>query len=503
MPARLSSTMPPALLVLSLACAAGAGAQQAQCDVNEGSPTQVARAMLAVSAAQQAQATGRTDDAAKQLQAAVRGLTDAPEKIDNPLGRQMVLGKALVIWLEQPGMTAMPTRGSLGFTTYPGQPIDIAAAIDSAFTAVETAQPGCAGATAMWRGQKAWLALVNGAIQQLNGGSADSAAALARRSLVLYRGAPYGHMVLGNVAYQQRRQVAALEHYRTAVAAAASDTSFADNERQLALTVGNIAAEIGDTAQGPAKQQWLREATTAYEAIVAKFPGSQEARVAAERLPRTRLAAGDTAGVRASYAGMLEAPEKFTWAQLLNAGVAAGQANMTADAARLFEGVLKVNPYHRDALYNVALMYNQLEQPAKGVPFIQRLVQVDPDNEDNWMLYAFAYNGMVKGAKTKAQSSALRDSVGKYYKRGEDLPHKVRFTEWSTRAEGGRLRGAILNKGAAPKGWTMAIEFLDAAGQVVGTQTVTVAPVAPKAEGAFAAEVADPRAVAFRYKALQ
>ena len=79
---------------LTIATPAGA---QAICNVDESNPSQLGKALVAVTMAQNVQAAGKTEDAAKQLQGAVKTLTDSPDKIKNALGRQLVLGRALAI----------------------------------------------------------------------------------------------------------------------------------------------------------------------------------------------------------------------------------------------------------------------------------------------------------------------------------------------------------------------------------------------------------------------
>lgn len=488
------------LLAALASTAQVARAQQAQCDVNETSPSQVSKAFLAVTMAQQAQSAGRNDEAAKQLQAAVKGLTEAPEKIKNPLGRQLVLGRALAVWASQPGVSATPTRGSLGFATDQAATIDLYAAIDSTLAAVETAQPACVSETARLRASKTWLGLVNAAIEQANSGSPDSADVLARRSLLLYRGAPYGEMVLGNMDYKRGRVPTALEHYNKAIEAAATDTVFAEQHRSLMFQVGNVAAGVADTAKGAAKQQWSKQAVAAWEQLVAKFPNTPEATAASGRIAEVRLAVGDTAAARAAYAEQLASPEKFGYQALLTAGVNASRAGQAADAAKLFESVLKANPNNRDALYNAALVAHDRKEFAKSIAYLDRLVQVDPGNDQGWLLYAHNYAQLNKGAKTQKQANAYKDSVSKYLDKSQNLPWQVRFTEWSNAPEKSVLRGAIRNKDKAAKSYTMTVEFLDAAGAVVGSQAVAVASVAPGAEGSFAAETTAAKAVAFRYK---
>ena len=488
------------LATLVAGAAAPLGAQQAQCDISETSPSQLGKAFLAVTTAQQAQSTGNTAEAAKQLQSAMKTLTDQPEKLKNPLGRQMLMGRVLALWATQPGMPAVTTRGALGYATDAAATVDVHAALDSALMAVETAQPGCASETARLRQGKAWLTLVNGAIEQFNADRADTAEVLARRSLLLYRGAPYAEMLLGNIDVKRGRIAPAIEHYNRAVAAAGADTTFAEQARGILLTMGNVAAGVADTAQGAEKQRWSREASAAFDKLSATYPGSPEARAAADRQAQLRLALGDTAAVRAAYAEHHATPDKFTYQQLLTAGVNASRAGQMGDALRLFEHTLKANPYNRDALYNAALVAHDRKEFDKSIGYLNRLVQIDPGNDQGWLLLAHDYAGLNKATKAPKLANQYRDSLTKYLERSQNLPYQVRFTEWSNGAEKSTLRGAIRNKGTAAKSYTLTVEFLDMAGQVVETRTMPVANVAAGAEGTFTAETSAAKTVGFRYR---
>jgi tetratricopeptide (TPR) repeat protein len=307
-------------------------------------------------------------------------------------------------------------------------------------------------------------------------------------------------MILGNIEYKRGRVTPALEHYRRAVAAAGSDTAFAEQKRGLILQMGNVAAAVADTAQGATKQKWARDAIATYDSLAAQFAGTPEAALAVDRVANLRLAIGDTAAVRASYAPQLAAPEKYGYQALLTAGVNASRAGQDADALRLFEGTLTVNPYNRDALYNAALVAYDRKDFPKSIGFLDRLVQLDAANDQAWLLYAHNYAGLNKATKVPKTAKAYADSLTKYLERSQNLPHQVRFTEWSNTAARSTLRGAVRNKGTAARAYNVTIEFLDAKGTVVGTQAVAIASVAPGAEGTFAAETTAPSAVAFRYR---
>src|SRR5262245_45514890 len=183
-------------LTAALAGVAGAQGTPKACEVNESKPTAVGKATLALQVAQSAQSP---EAAARQLTSAVKGLTDNAEKMDNQVGRNLVLGKVLVIWSTQPNIELVTKRGPLGYSSNPTGDIDLAAAIDSAFKVVESANPECIPETSKWRGQKAWINLVNKAIERLNAEDVDSAELVSRRAIMLNPYAPYGYVVLGNV----------------------------------------------------------------------------------------------------------------------------------------------------------------------------------------------------------------------------------------------------------------------------------------------------------------
>jgi hypothetical protein len=63
------------------------------------------------------------------------------------------------------------------------------------------------------------------------------------------------------------------------------------------------------------------------------------------------------------------------------------------------------------------------------------------------------------------------------------------------------LAGTVENRGTTSKSYALQVEFLDKAGNVVGTQTVNVGPLAPKASAPFKATIQGD-AIAYRYKPL-
>src|SRR6201999_1842948 len=103
-------------------------------------------------------------------------------------------------------------------------------------------------------------------------------------------------------------------------------------------------------------------------------------------------------------------PSAFNYGQLMNAAVIAAKANQNKDAIKLFDAARNANPYHRDALYNLARLYMLDSMYVQGIPVARQLIAVDPSNPDNYQLMAIAYAAQQK-MYTARQRAA--DSVAK------------------------------------------------------------------------------------------
>ncbi len=527
----------PALMLVAMT--ATAGAQQKACEIDEGSPNQVARAKLDIGLSQSSQ---KPEEVAAKLKDAIKLLGEG-DMSKNPTGRAFVLGETLVSWLGQPGITnGMSTRGALGFQDNPTAPYDLIAGIDSTFKIVETAMPECVSQTQAWRQHsQAWVDLVNSAIQLANAGKTDSAAVIAKRALQLSPYAPYGYMVLAQGAAQNNKAKEAIAYYKQAIDAASRDTAQADTKRQLLNQLGNLATEAAENDSVKAdKQMYIAEAKSAFDAL-AKDPGTKFADLARAGQAKVAQASGDTAAIKASYQDALANPSGFSYNALMQAAVAAARANQNNDAIKLFEAAKAQNPYHRDVLYNLARLYLLDSAYAKGIPMAKELIAVDPSNPDNYQLLAIAYASVKKtydakekvlddsskalgktantskspkvvraavdaaaklAAPMKAYGDSSRtavDSALKYNDLMTKLPARVSFSEFTPGDAKATVAGSVLNQTDAQKTFTLHIQFLDKTGNVVATQDVSVGPVAPHDSGNFKIDGTGAGIVAFKY----
>jgi tetratricopeptide (TPR) repeat protein len=524
---------------LATVIASGLGAQaQKSCEVNEGRPSPVGRATLAV---QVASSTQDPSAAARQLTSAVKFLTDNGEKMDNQVGRNLVLGKALVLWSMQPNVELVTRRGSLGYSVNPDAMVDLAAAIDTAFKVVETANPECIAETSRWRSQRAWVGLVNKAIERLNADDVDAAAQAAQTAIVMNPYGPYGYVVLANVKQKQNKSSEAFGLYQRAIDAASRDTSYDEIRRQSLIYLGNLAADSAElVTDTTARRPYVQTAQAAFEKVLADKGADDLRENARSGMCRVAIAAGDTSVLRTMYKDPLTAPGGFGYSDLMNAGVCMARAEMVTEATQLFQAAYEKNPYHRDALSNLAIMHLRKDNHDAAIPLAERLVSVEPNNPENHQLLVLAYAGVAKRArearlagsakaapatkgKTPAKaapagprlSQAAQDSLFKIEQefnakavaaneKREKLAFKVSLSDFSITDEKSTVAGTVQNTGSADKDVTVKVDFLDRTGRVVATKEAAVGNVAAGRSGRFSVTTTPGKEVAaFRYAPIE
>jgi hypothetical protein len=433
----------------------------------------------------------------------------------------------------------MPKRGTVGFTTNPDATLEIPATLDSLFRIVEAAQPGCSDFTAYWRaGQKFYLDVVNGAINALNAEKLDSAEYLAKQADRIYSLSPYGTMVLGTVANKRNDSPKAVEYWTKAAESANKDTAYRDVRRQMLANIANVYMTQANTLSGPEKVTAARKAAETFTQLLA-VPGTRGAfvNISRQNLQAAYLIAGDTAAAAKSWNELAANPSAYEYQDLLNSAVNAARGNHVQESGKLFEATLTMNPYSRDALYNVAVTYLTLEQNEKVGPIVTRLVDVDPGNPENFNLAARAYLSLAKAAekaKNAKAAAALNDTTVQWYNNGNKLPIEVTFREFSPTDKQVSITGMVLDrrdkaeqanptpapaaapaKGAkgkaaapakaAPKSfppqtYTLTFSALDKAGTVIGSQTVTTNSLQPGQTDKFNVKIQGANIVAYRYK---
>jgi tetratricopeptide (TPR) repeat protein len=464
---------------------------QAKCEIDDGKPGQVKDARNALVTAG---LIGKPDEKKKQVTKAI-GLLTTPQANANAVGRNWLLGRALVTLASMPDQPPVTTKAAIGYAGAPADQIDIVMAADSAFDVVDQAMPQCESETEQYR-RVPYVPLVNQAVNMYNGKQIDSAVTLAKRALIIYPKSPVAYNVIANAAQGKDDVPAAIDAFKKMLTAIGTDTAYAEEKKQVMLTIGQLYASQADNAEGAKKQELAKQAAEAYQAYLKDYPNDAGAQ---SGLARAQLLAGDSASANKIYAEMLGSPDKYSDMQLFEAGVNAARADRPKDAANLFEAGLKKNPYYRDGLFNLAVTYLSTNQLDKLPPILDRLVSVDPNNPENYRVFVNYYQDRAKAEKTPATKKVLNDSVLKYYKLFSEPATKVTFNLFSHDGAKHTLAGAIENLSAGAQTYTLKVDFLDNTGQSLLAQEATVGPVDPKASKPFRITVEKEGVVAFKY----
>ncbi len=171
---------------------------------------------------------------------------------------------------------------------------------------------------------------MNGAIQELNAGAVDSAETHAKWSLYFNDTAPYGYMVLAQVAQRRQQTDSAIALFQKTIALASTDSTYNNVKWQSELNLGQLASNAAQAATDSAtKQRYDGVAKATFEALANDTTASNSYRESARSsMVQVSLEMGDTATAKAAYQAQLSDPSKFTFNELIQAGVA-GRMPMT------------------------------------------------------------------------------------------------------------------------------------------------------------------------------
>lgn len=487
------------IVALASILALPALAQTPACDPIGNVGGSIAKAQFSIERATVAVQAG--NNATRDLQNVIKALAD--DKTENPLARNYILGEAYILMLTQPGVKIESPRSALGLTTNPTGIINIFASADSAFTIVETMAPACIGLINQWRQHKPWANTLNAAFNALNADNFDSAEFYAKRALLIERRAPYAYSVLGSVAAQRKDMSTANDYWSKALVAAGSDTTYADVKLKIMYEIASASSNAVTSAPAADKARLAREAIKNWQTYMALSTDDYRIAESVDRLATLYKAAGDSASTPTIYAAMLANPGKYGENTLLHAGIAATKSGHQKDAITLFEAARLMNPYSRDALYNLALTYFGTDQPEKMFPIVKEIVAIDPNNPDDQLLYAYAYQSLYKAnSKNPKLKKIYTDSLVYFNALFDNAPVKVAVTDFFRGDKETTLGGTIENRSATPKSYALSMDFLDKSGAVVASQDIAVGPVAAKATQKFKLTVPKGGVYGFRYKPI-
>ncbi len=166
-------------------------------------------------------------------------------------------------------------------------------------------------------------------------------------------------------------------------------------------------------------------------------------------------------------------------AGLLSVGARQFQAEQYGPAIEVFRQLTTIDQNNRDAWYNYALALYKQERWADLTPIAQRVVQIDPLNENARIILFNSFKGQAEAAeqaRNTARQREIQNQALKVLEEVEALPVHVDEIRFDT-PEGGQavLTGKVIgNRANAGTQVTLNFTFHGPAGQV-GTQSTTVA----------------------------
>jgi tetratricopeptide (TPR) repeat protein len=486
-----------AAVVPATAVAQSGGVSEA-CNIDINSPKELAVMSLSY---QQAKSSQNPEQRKKLLTAMAKDLDTKPERFaKNATGYQYMLSEVLKMWALEPGIPHAPTRASLGLVSNPTEPIDLVIAVDAAYKAIVAASPACEADMKAQRQNELWLAQTQGALTAMNGGSLDSAEYYAKRSMLLANG-PYPHYVLANVANQKSDKKNAMMHWKHVIDLAGKDTVYRDLKNGSMYYLAMTQLEQASGMQGAEQAALAKEAAAGFKTLIAEAPDSPDVPNHYNNWAEALMLAKDP-DMAQVYADMLANPDKQSDISLAIGGVVATRANKTDDALKLFEASVKKNPYNRDGLRNVAASLYSKDRFKDMFDPTRKLVAIDPNNYDAWMFFAYAAQGLGKGAKLPAEKKAWTDSLVKYQTLAEGLPVKAEVAGFSRGAEQATLT-LDLEQITATGSYTVTAEFLDLAGNVVATATAETGALKKGDRKNLEIKAAGKGIYAYRYKPIK
>jgi tetratricopeptide (TPR) repeat protein len=424
-----------------------------------------------------------------------------PKLTTNTIGRDMLLGQFIMFYISYADSAK---RGDIGFPGDKNQYVDLLKFADSLFTLVEKGEAKCSVTTLQWRNYKPYADRIKAAYAAVGAGAADTAEKLANRALVLNRMGPQPYDVLWRVAQIRKDEAHQISFLQTAADRLEGDTLNAAVRSNFMFTLGRIQQEFGDAKTDKAQKDKLyRDAAKAYLVVLKEFPTGEEAPYAMQGISISAAVVGDTAISNAAVVIVKANMDKYTDQTVAQAGVLSTAAGKTADAVVFFAKANQMNPYFRDYLYNLSAMMYENKQTAEMIPLVHKLVEMDPSNPDDIMLFTYAFGGLQNTTKDPAVKKFAIDSVMYFGKMAEAMPYRLSYSDFQRQANRTLLVGQVENRSKVAKEFTIEFELLGKDGAVLQKATATVPSVAPGASGNWKVDVPVGGVFGVRYAPLK
>lgn len=351
------------------------------------------------------------------------------------------------------------------------------AGADSMFTTAErTADEECRRELTRMR-RNEWAPLMNGAQNQIQAGNNDSAMVLLRRSNLIFRGSPVGYLRMASIFATRDQTDSAVAYFRLAGQAG---TEPREQELRLAAYFG--AARL---LQGMERWADAEAMFRAYRQLApTDLPGMAG-------LGAALSGQNKTAEANAVFDSLSTAADAVTsYDVLFGTANELFRSSRYPLAARLLERGLTFNRCDRDGLYNLTNTYLAMRDSTHLMQTAQRLVAVDSMNRMSLERLAAAYQ-MANNSQRTLAILLRRDS----------LPWTFESLRFDVADSTVAMAGIVANPQAHPLGaFTMTIDFLNAACEVVTSVPVQVPEVPASGSHRFSVTGRGRGIMAYRYK---
>jgi tetratricopeptide (TPR) repeat protein len=341
---------------------------------------------------------------------------------------------------------------------------------DSAFTRVEAVtDPECKREIERERFNE-WVPLQNAGAQIMND-NPDSALVLFRKASVIYRTRPNAFLNMANIFYNQNKTDSAIVYFRRAASSTDDRASLDLRETALFNAARLLTREGNDTAVVRAEAQrrnlpdsvvklgYYREAEATYREELRLQPRDLAAQAS---LASTLTAQHRDAEARVVYDSMLAHTDSAEALDLMDAGTALFRSHQYDLSARAFELGLAKDRCDRDGLFNLSNVYLASKDSVKMLDAARRLVAVDSMNRTSLQVLARAW-----------QDNGNKDSTLRVLLRADSLPWEMLVLRFEPGDTSAAVHGMVTNlRSTTLKGFTLAFQFVNAACEVVTTQTV-------------------------------
>lgn len=438
------------LVVKAMQDAAGAKFLPAFCSVTKDNDTRARYAQGQLKTALEDKDAGKR---AKALDEAYRTATEATEKNPKSSGAWYYLGRTALL----KGEIAVAAR-----------------ALDEAVKVAPDCETDIDGMR-----QTAWAPVTNAAIDALNEQKNDVALGLFRSANLLFSKRPEALSRTGVAFFNVEQLDSAATYFSRALTASGTDTTLAAERAQVRLYLGQTLARQDKHADAvkvleeqktetPEDVRVLRALATSYRAL----GRNDEAGKLEEQSRQLGLSkSAEDGGISAG--------------DLFNDGVNEFNAKQYGKAAELFDKVLQLEPYNRDALFNKANAQLAGGDTKALVATARVMVEREPLSE-------LFHTYLIQSLRDAGDQDALMKAAEVF------LPLAVNVEVKSVKRgdKGGTVTGTITGrdgkqldgKPVAPAPMTVEFQWVDETGAVVGTTTVPVAALAKGESVPFTAE---------------